>query len=224
MGHQPARSLPREGTLMRRTGIGPRGLALLVLLALGVAVEAAAQGPAVGGWATYEWRSAAKVDVPVLVQQPGASGAAELVGRSRGLFAPPDLRHLLGRPRRRQELRAPDRHATDGRWQPPLGHPGHGGPRVGQGPEERHPGQEGRDPHPGERSPAAPPGGRPGRAGGGHRAGRAASPPSRRPTGTAPCGCPIRCRRSASSRAPSRTVSSSWSRAGTGGAQDLLRS
>lgn len=61
---------------MRRTGIGPRGMALVVLLALGVAVEAAAQGPAVGGWATYEWRSAAKVDVPVLVHQPGASGAA----------------------------------------------------------------------------------------------------------------------------------------------------
>ena len=51
---------------MRRTGVGPRRMALMVLLALGVAVEAAAQGPAVGGWATYEWRSAAKVDVPVL--------------------------------------------------------------------------------------------------------------------------------------------------------------
>ena len=61
---------------MRRTGLRPRGMALLVLLALGVAVEAAAQGPAVGSWATYEWRSAAKVDVPVLVRQPGASGAA----------------------------------------------------------------------------------------------------------------------------------------------------
>ena len=61
---------------MRRTGVGPHGIALMVLLALGVAVEAAAQGPAVGGWATYEWRSAAKVDVPVLVRQPGASGAA----------------------------------------------------------------------------------------------------------------------------------------------------
>ena len=61
---------------MRRTGVGPRSMALMVLLALGVAVEAAAQGPAVGGWATYEWRSAAKVDVPVLVRQPGASGAA----------------------------------------------------------------------------------------------------------------------------------------------------
>jgi hypothetical protein len=60
---------------MRRTGLGPRGIAFLVLLALGVAVEADAQGPAVGGWATYEWRSAAKVDVPVLVRQPSASGA-----------------------------------------------------------------------------------------------------------------------------------------------------
>jgi hypothetical protein len=41
-----------------------------------VAVDAAAQAPAVGGWATYEWKSAAKVDVPVLVKQPGAGGAA----------------------------------------------------------------------------------------------------------------------------------------------------
>ena len=61
---------------MRRAGVGPCGVTLLVLLTLGVAVEAAAQGPAVGGWATYEWRSTAKVDVPVLVQQPGASGGA----------------------------------------------------------------------------------------------------------------------------------------------------
>jgi hypothetical protein len=61
---------------MRRAGFGPRGLALLVLLGLGLAVEATAQGPAVGSWATYEWRSTAKVDIPVLVQQPGASGGA----------------------------------------------------------------------------------------------------------------------------------------------------
>jgi hypothetical protein len=38
-------------------------------------MPAAAQPPAAGGWATYEWRNAARVDVPVLVQQPGASGA-----------------------------------------------------------------------------------------------------------------------------------------------------
>src|SRR5262245_32423236 len=60
---------------MRRAGF-LRSLALLVLLALGTAIEATAQGPAVGGWATYEWRAAAKIDVPVLVQQPGASGGA----------------------------------------------------------------------------------------------------------------------------------------------------
>jgi hypothetical protein len=61
---------------MRRPGLVPRGTAaLLGLLALSLAVDTAAQGPAVGGWATYEWRSAAKVDVPVLVQQPAASGA-----------------------------------------------------------------------------------------------------------------------------------------------------
>lgn len=73
---------------MRRTGLGPLGGILLVLLALGVAVEAAAQGPAAGGWATYEWRSAAKVDVPVLVQQPGASGAAATWSVDREATAP----------------------------------------------------------------------------------------------------------------------------------------
>jgi hypothetical protein len=62
---------------MRRSGLVPRGMAtLLGLLTLSLAIDTAAQGPAVGGWATYEWRSAAKVDVPVLVQQPGASGPA----------------------------------------------------------------------------------------------------------------------------------------------------
>ena len=61
---------------MRQLQLVPRGMAFLVVLMLGVAVEAAAQGPAVGGWATYEWRSAAKVDVPVLVRQPGAGGTA----------------------------------------------------------------------------------------------------------------------------------------------------
>jgi hypothetical protein len=60
---------------MRRLRRDLRGLVLLVLLALGIAVPAAAQPPAAGGWATYEWRDAARVDVPVLVQQPGASGA-----------------------------------------------------------------------------------------------------------------------------------------------------
>ena len=61
---------------MRRTGVGSCGVALLVLLKLGMAVDAAAQGPAVGGWATYAWRAAANVDVPVLVKQPQTSGNA----------------------------------------------------------------------------------------------------------------------------------------------------
>jgi hypothetical protein len=63
-------------------------MVFLVLLALGDAVEVAAQGPAVGGWATYEWRSAAKVDVPVLVSQPGASGAAASWSLDREASAP----------------------------------------------------------------------------------------------------------------------------------------
>jgi hypothetical protein len=62
--------------MMRRLRPDPRVLALLVALVLGLTGQAAAQGPAVGSWATYEWRSAAKTDVPVLVQQPAASGGA----------------------------------------------------------------------------------------------------------------------------------------------------
>jgi hypothetical protein len=65
---------------MRRTRPTPHGLALLVALTFGLAVETAAQGigtsPGVGGWATYEWKPAAKVEVPVLVQQPAAGGQA----------------------------------------------------------------------------------------------------------------------------------------------------
>jgi hypothetical protein len=61
---------------MRRLRCDLRWLALLVLLALGAATPAYAQGPAVGSWATYEWRSNAKMDVPVIVQQQGSGGAA----------------------------------------------------------------------------------------------------------------------------------------------------
>ena len=61
---------------MGRPRLDPRSLALLVALVLGLAGQADAQGPAVGSWATYEWRSTAKTDVPVLVQQPAASGGA----------------------------------------------------------------------------------------------------------------------------------------------------
>jgi hypothetical protein len=62
---------------MRRSPLAPSGIALLVLaVALQAAAQPSAVAPPVGGWATYEWRSASKVDVPVLVRQPDASGAA----------------------------------------------------------------------------------------------------------------------------------------------------
>ena len=61
---------------MGRPRLDPRSLVFFVALVLGVAGQADAQGPAVGSWATYEWRSTAKTDVPVLVQQPAASGGA----------------------------------------------------------------------------------------------------------------------------------------------------
>jgi hypothetical protein len=60
---------------MRRLDLVPPSLAFLMVVALGVAAPAAAQSPAVGGWATYEWKSAAKVNVPVLMRQSGADGA-----------------------------------------------------------------------------------------------------------------------------------------------------
>ena len=77
---------------MRRTRLAPPGLALLVILTMGLAVETAAQGvgtsPAVGGWATYEWKPAARVEVPVLVQQPGAGGAPATWSVDREAAAP----------------------------------------------------------------------------------------------------------------------------------------
>jgi hypothetical protein len=60
---------------MRRLRRDPRGLVLFTVVVLGIAIPAAAQPPPAGGWATYEWRGTARVDVPVLVQQPSASGA-----------------------------------------------------------------------------------------------------------------------------------------------------
>jgi hypothetical protein len=61
---------------MRNSRRHPGGLALLVALVLGAVVPAAVEAQTVGTWATYEWRSAVKTDLPVLVQQPGAAGAA----------------------------------------------------------------------------------------------------------------------------------------------------
>jgi hypothetical protein len=62
--------------MMRRLRTDPRSFALLVAVVLGASLPAAAQGPAVGSWATYEWRSNVKTDVPVLVQQPATNGPA----------------------------------------------------------------------------------------------------------------------------------------------------
>lgn len=62
---------------MRRLRFDPRGPALFVILVLGAAVPVAAQGPTVGSWATYEWRSTARMDVPVLTRQPDTSGASK---------------------------------------------------------------------------------------------------------------------------------------------------
>ncbi|HZS33251.1 MAG TPA: hypothetical protein VFC42_07720 [Methylomirabilota bacterium] len=59
---------------MRRATLQGAVAGALVGLTVVLAAGAAAQGPAVGAWATYEWRSSATVDVPVLVQQPGAAG------------------------------------------------------------------------------------------------------------------------------------------------------
>jgi hypothetical protein len=52
------------------------GLALLFVLAFAITTPAIAQTPTAGSWATYEWRDAARIEYPVLVQQPGAGGAA----------------------------------------------------------------------------------------------------------------------------------------------------
>ena len=62
---------------MRQLRSHPYGRTLLAALVLGTALPAAAQTatPAPGSWATYEWRESAQVEVPVVVQQPGAGGA-----------------------------------------------------------------------------------------------------------------------------------------------------
>jgi hypothetical protein len=48
-----------------------------VVLVLGLAAPVGAQGPAVGSWATYEWKPTARVDVPVLARQSDPSGASK---------------------------------------------------------------------------------------------------------------------------------------------------
>jgi hypothetical protein len=72
---------------MRRYRLIARGVGLLVGIVLATVTPAAAQAPAVGSWATYEWRSATRVETPVLVQQPGAAGAAPTWSAEREMAA-----------------------------------------------------------------------------------------------------------------------------------------
>jgi hypothetical protein len=79
---------------MRRLGACPRLLLLLGATLAGIAWLAppvGAQGPTVGAWATYEWRSALRVEVPVLVQQPGTGGAPATWSVDRETTAPAPL-------------------------------------------------------------------------------------------------------------------------------------
>jgi hypothetical protein len=75
---------------------GSRSLGLALVLALaGLAAGPrlaafAADGLAAGAWATYEWRSAARVEVPVLVRQ-SQPGGADAWAVERELQAPPPV-------------------------------------------------------------------------------------------------------------------------------------
>lgn len=51
-----------------------RPLLVALLLAAGPVAMAAPPGPAVGSWATYQWASSVRQQVPVLVRQEGAGG------------------------------------------------------------------------------------------------------------------------------------------------------
>ena len=149
-----------------------------IVLTFGLAVEAAAQGsgtsPGVGGWATYEWKSAAKVDVPVLVQQPGAGGAAATWSVDREASAPRPIfvtYSVIRGDAKSYVLQIVTRPTADGT---PLS--------VTQVTVDRASGKalksvikdkKGVSPHAGERPPAAPPGRPPGELRGGHGARRA---------------------------------------------------
>lgn len=64
----------------------------LALAAAGLALGSAgaADGPAVGTWATYEWRSSTRVEVPVLVRQ-AQPGGQEAWALERELHSPPPV-------------------------------------------------------------------------------------------------------------------------------------
>jgi hypothetical protein len=80
--------------MMRRRNAGLRvavtGCAVLVVCGLSLAPAAAPGDPVVGAWATYQWTSALREEVPVLVQQeqPGGPPTWSLTKES---AAPPPL-------------------------------------------------------------------------------------------------------------------------------------
>lgn len=64
-------------------------VALGVLTAASVATAQAPRGPAVGSWASYRWTPSLTQTVPVLVQQPGASGQVTWSVAQETVPAPP---------------------------------------------------------------------------------------------------------------------------------------
>lgn len=84
---------------MRRLRSPARLTWLLVAVVASTAGPAVAQTPAVGSWATYQWRSATRVELPVLVQQPGAAGAAPTWSAEREMSSPRPIYVTYGIPK-----------------------------------------------------------------------------------------------------------------------------
>ena len=175
---------------MRRTGIGPRSLALVVLLALGVAVEAAAQGrrPASAAGRRTNGDPRPRSTSPCSCSSPAPAGRPSWsVDREASSPRPIFVTYSVVRgDAKSYVLQIVTRPTADGT---PLS--------VTQVTVDRASGKalksvirdkKGVIPTPESGAPAASPGGRPGRAGGGHRAGRAlhrrqGAPPERHRVG-----------------------------------------